>query len=156
MISQNLQKAIDALKIQDVYLRLSQAQCAEGFRPQFSEMESIQTQQMQVVRKSVVFETNDNSQLLDVHILLGLRWIEPQQEGGDKEPEIKAFIEAEFVAEYLVIEELSQECIDEFAKKNAIYHVWPYWRELLNSQEVRLRLPVTSLPMVQLAHHKNT
>ena len=65
---------------------------------------------------------------------------------------VKALIEVTYVAKYRVNEgaELEQEAIDEFATKNAIYHVWPYWREYLSTTLARAHLPPFTLPMFVL------
>lgn len=79
---------------------------------------------------------------------------EPKVEGGSEEKEeenIKAVIEATFLAEYLIEGEPGQKALDAFALKNASYHVWPYWREFLMSQSMRMNLPKVALPAVQFA-----
>ena len=62
-------------------------------------------------------------------------------------------IEAEFVAEYAMGEQLEKDCLDEFALRNASYHVWPYWRELLMSQCTRMHLPRLVMPTTQVAQN---
>lgn len=157
MISDALQQAIDHLHIQDVYQRWNQSRCAEGFYPQEADFNQLQSQQMHAVRRSEVFSTSDRQKLLRVMLVMGIRWTVPAvQEGGSEEtvePDIKALIEAEFVAEYWFTADLPNECLDAFAQKNASYHVWPYWREYLMSQSERLRLPKVMLATRQLLHH---
>lgn len=154
MIDANLQKAIDNLQIQDVYLRNTMASCVDDFDPKYSSnLANFTLQQMQLVRQSTVVEVEGDGRLLRVYMLLGTRWVEPLQDA--EEPKVRAVIEAEFVAEYRITDALAQDCIDEFAKKNAGYHVWPYWREYLASQCERLRLPRLVLPAVQLPHYRH-
>lgn len=144
----NLQKAIDSLVINDVYLKTAQSSCVGDFEPKyFSALDTLQIQQMHSVQESIVVTLDDNITLLRVLIRVGVRWIGP--ENTEDNPDIKAFIEADFIAEYVMKSELEQACIDEFSLKNASYHVWPYWREYLGSQCERLRLPRLMLPMVQ-------
>ncbi len=152
MISVALQQAIDGLLIQDVYVRWTQSQCAEGFRPQGFDFSTLHAQQMCMVKHAEVFEIAGDGKLLKVAILLGMRWVLPLVEG--KVPDVKAMVEAEFIAEYRFESEVVQEGVDEFAERNAIYHVWPYWREYLSSQTERLRLPREMLSTIQLSHHK--
>lgn len=162
MISDALQQAIDSLHIQDVYQRWNRSHCAEGFYPQEMDFTQLQTQQMQAVTRSEVFDTGNTEHLLRVMVVMGVRWIVPptqasiqeDETGETTEPDIKAFIEAEFVAEYQFTVGLPHECLDEFARKNASYHVWPYWREYLMSQSERLRLPRAMLGTMQLPHHR--
>ncbi|WP_417552458.1 hypothetical protein [Marinomonas fungiae] len=144
--SVNLQKAIDNLSIQDVYLKSSQAECSEDFDPKRTEHTELLVQQMHTVRRSEVIQTNEDELILKVYVRMGTRWVLPV-EGQD--PEIKAFVEADFIAEYAMAELLETEAVDEFSLKNASFHVWPYWREFLSSQCERLRLPRLVLPAVQ-------
>lgn len=148
-VSNKLQQAIESLIISDVYQKESTAYCAEDFDPKsFNELESLHVQQMHSVHKSEIIEVEENGELLRVFIRLGTRWVSSQEQ---EEPDVKAAIESEFIAEYQIKTSLEQDCIDEFALKNASYHVWPYWREYLSSQCERMRLPRVVLPTVQFS-----
>lgn len=154
MISSNLQAAIKALKIQDVYVRDQVANCRDDFNPKYeADIDSLTVQQMHLVRQSNVFEADEGNCLLQVFIRLGVRWVNPAE--SSEELSIRAFIEAEFVAEYSMSQNLDQQSIDEFALKNASYHVWPYWRELLSSQCARMQLPRLIMPTVQFAQNRD-
>lgn len=153
MISAELQKAIDSLAIQDVYVREQVATCEKDFDPKYApDIDRLIVQQMHIVRGSKVVEQDDGAHLLRVFVLLGTRWIDPAEENEDLS--VRALIEAEFVAEYRMTKELEKACIDEFSLKNTSYHVWPYWRELLGSHCMRMHLPRLMLPTFQLAHHR--
>ena len=154
MISAGLQKAIDHLTIHDVYVRDQVASCMGEFDPKYAaEIERLTIQQMHVVKQATVAALDDESQLLRVFVRLGVRWVDP--EGENEALSVKAVIEAEFIAEYQMTATLEQACIDEFCLKNASYHVWPYWRELLSNQCARMHLPRLLLPAVQLAHNRH-
>lgn len=143
-----LQKAIENLVIEDVYQKSSRSFCADDFDPKsYSEMEELHIQQMHVVHKSETIQIEGDGELLRVFVRLGTRWVVPSDDAS--EPDIKAAIESDFIAEYRINSHLEQECIDEFSLKNASYHVWPYWREYLSSQCERMRLPRIVLPTVQ-------
>ncbi len=146
--SNQLQKAIENLVIEDVYQKSSTSFCANDFDPKsYSEMEHLHIQQMHVVHKSETIQIEDDGELLRVFVRLGTRWVVPSDD--ESEPNIRAAIESDFIAEYRINSHLEQECIDEFSLKNASYHVWPYWREYLSSQCERMRLPRVVLPTVQ-------
>ncbi|AYV39037.1 hypothetical protein V6S06_22530 [Aeromonas hydrophila] len=148
-VSKSLQQAIESLHIADVYLKATRAQSQDEFDPKFFDAQTeLQVQQMHVVRRSEVIQIEGDGQLLRVYIRLGARWIMPRE--GD-EPEVKAFVEGDYIAEYQMVVPLEQAAIDEFALKNASYHVWPYWREFLSSQCERLRLPRVVLPTTQFS-----
>lgn len=151
-ISATLQDAIDNLKLQDVYLRDTFSHCHDDFDPKYPEMETLKIQQMHVIRQSTVADVEDDGKLVRVFVRFGVRWVSPVEE--QQEPEVFANIEAEFIAEYALDEEIQQTCIDEFATQNASLHVWPYWREFLASQCERMRLPRIILPAWQLPHHR--
>lgn len=154
MITEKLQKAIDALHIYDVYLHNSISQCVNGFDPKYDQdLDKLITQTKHGVKQSHLAKVDDNLSLVRVFIEVGVRLVDPKIEQEDES--VKAFIEAEFIAEYIVDEDLEQDCIDEYALKNASYHVWPYWREFLMSQCTRMYLPRLVLPAVQLAHNRH-
>lgn len=153
MISAALQKAIDSLQIQDVYLRDLLAHCQPDFDPKYhANDEGLVVQTKHYVKQSLLL-TVDDQQMLQVFIELGARWFDEKEQ--DEAKAVKVLVEAEYVAEYLLKEALDKESIDEFSLKNASYHIWPYWRELLSSQCARMRLPCVTIPTIQLAHNRH-
>lgn len=64
---------------------------------------------------------------------------------------VRALIAATMVAEYELISDPGAAALTAFARRNASYHVWPYWREFLAAQCVRMNLPKIILPAVQFA-----
>jgi hypothetical protein len=152
-----LQKAIDALQIHDVCLRTAVASIDDGFEPKYDpEPERLVLQFLHEVTKSAVLELNndgDTQQLYRVYIELGARWVERplEGEGAKSEPDVKAIVRVVMVAEYLMREHPGEAALKEFAIHNASYHVWPYWREYLSSQCLRMNLPKVTLPAVQFA-----
>jgi hypothetical protein len=148
-----LQKAIDNLRIEDVYPRHILAACMNDFEPKYHpNIDSLSLQTLHSVARSAVAEVDLKRQILRVFIEVGMRWVDEKIE--DPEKQVMAVIEAEFVAEYEFKDKLGQESIDAFAMQNASYHVWPYWRELLSSQCQRLNLPRLILPARQLPNHR--
>jgi hypothetical protein len=155
MISSMLQKAIDNLQIRDVYLRDLRANCSDGFDPKYADYETITVQTKHQVKTSELAKLNGEEDVLRVNVELGARWIDTGGSEDDKDRTVCALIEAEFIAEYSLKGSLESECVDEFALKNVSYHVWPYWRELLMSQCLRMHLPKLVLPTTQLAHNRS-
>lgn len=150
MADDKLQRALSHLAISDVYLVSSVAKHAEGFNPKTAHaLEGLKVQTMHLARRSEVLEIEKaDHYLLRIVLGFGARWISGSGAEED-EPEIRAFVEADYVAEYLMDERLEQDEIDAFALQNASYHVWPYWREYLMSQCERLRMPRLILPTKQ-------
>jgi hypothetical protein len=154
MISSELQKAIDALQIKDVYVRNLKAECKEGFDAKYVDYELIVVQTKHKVTKSELAEITGDGNVLRVNVELGARWVNSKEPSDDEHSNVCALVEAEFIAEYSLKGSLEQECIDEFALKNVSYHVWPYWRELLTSQCMRMHLPKLVLPVTQIADNR--
>ena len=154
MINANLQKALDNLKIKDVYVRDLVASCNGDFNPKYApDIDKLQIQQLHWIKQANVIEIDDETRFLQAFVRVGIRWIDPEEK--NEEISVRATIEAEFIAEYEMGEKLDQACVDEFCLKNASYHVWPYWRELLSSQCVRMNLPKLVLPTVQVAQNRH-
>ena len=159
-----LQKAIDCLQVSDISLHSCNLSLAEGFDPKYSdEVNELQLKFRHLVARSetLTFE-NDEDQplcLFRVFIVVGTRWV--TEDGSDDHAEsdgqddVKASIEATFVAEYRFTENPGKEALEAFALKNASYHVWPYWREYLMNQAMRMNLPKVALPVVQFVGNQN-
>lgn len=153
MANKNLQKAIDSLRISDIYVRNLESKSFDGFDPKHTGLEGLVIQTKHLVTKSEIVQIDNNEKLFRVFVEVGVKWATEDEE---KELTPQVFIEAEYVAEYAVNGELEGECFNEFALRNVSYHVWPYWRELLTSQCDRMRLPRIMLPMTQIAHNQNS
>lgn len=154
MINANLQTAIDKLRIHDVYLKSSISQCLNGFEPKYRQNnDTLNVQTKHFVTQAEVIKLGETELLMRVFVEFGVRWMDINI--SEEDQSIQALIEAEFVAEYSMDEELNQECVDEYALKNASFHVWPYWREFVMSQSNRMYLPRYVLPTIQLAHNRH-
>lgn len=154
MSNSKLQKAIENLKIADLYVRDLVSKCHDDFDPKYADMNDVAIQTKHMVTKSDVVQNDDGDTLFRVFVEVGVKWVnEGEQEQIDVD--YLAWIEAAFVAEYDIIGQLDDECLGEFALKNVSYHVWPYWRELLTSQCDRMRLPRLLLPMTQISDNQD-
>lgn len=143
-----LQQAIQALAIEDVYLHAIQANCADSFDPKYGNgVIELQVENMQHLKEVQLLTLDDQRNILRLKLRLGTRLVKPME----KEPsEVMAVIEAEFIAEYTLKHEIDEACIQAFAEQNASYHVWPYWRELVSSQCERMHLPRIVIPTIQV------
>jgi hypothetical protein len=174
-----LQEAIDALRIRDVYLRDSETYLADGFEPKYDpDADALEVQFQHVVTESSVLEVDDDGELparlFRVFIRLGARLVAPLEsdekpqstphndpaDGEDRDSidpsRVRALIAGMMVAEYDLVGEPSEAALKAFALRNASYHVWPYWREFLATQCVRMNLPKVVLPAVQFAQRPAT
>jgi hypothetical protein len=156
-----LQKAIDCLKIRDVYLYSSSSSLEETFEPKYDpDLNKIEVQFKHIVVRSSVLALEDDSKtikLFRVFVDLGARWILPTtNENAVDTSEIKARIEGIMVAEYFMQEDPGSEALKQFAMKNASYHIWPYWREYLTAHCQRMNLPKLIIPTVQFAGNQKS
>lgn len=156
-----LQEAISCLAIQDVYIRGHSLITAPDYDPKFNPG-TLSVQLRAHVQSGQIINLRNNeaqeevpTRLLRVHVDTGLRLVSgadanQSPETGDTAPPntVRAELTAQFVAEYLITcPDLSDEARNVFVERNAAFHVWPYWRELIESVCARARLPLVILPM---------
>ena len=73
--------------------------------------------------------------------ILGVRLLERDNDTQlDNEEQPLLVVSAEFCATYLSHEQLSADEASAFAQDNALYHIWPYWREFVQSVSCRIGL----------------
>ncbi len=166
-MSESLRKAIKSLVIQDVYLRNSSTLVTDGFEPKYQDKNATyQLQFKHLVEKAEMLELEQDKgptqKLMRVFLQVGCRLLNAASSDTDKESveqessedDFLVQIEAQYIAEYLMTEPLDQDAVDAFALENASYHVWPYWREYITSQCLRMNLPKIVLPTKQLASNR--
>lgn len=162
-MDKELQRAIEALSIEDVSIRTSAASLVDGYDPKFDpEIDSLRAELSHLVKGFEVVEVGQNGEaaalMLRVLVELGVRWrphgghsegdAEEPRENPDSQTHV-AFVEALMVADYSVDPNPGQDALESFALQNASFHVWPYWREYLANQCRRMNLPPIMLPMRQ-------
>ncbi|WP_019935804.1 hypothetical protein [Oceanimonas smirnovii] len=145
---QQLQQAIEALAIEDVYLYSSQASCTDNFDPKYGNgVIELKVQHMRKLKEVQLLTLDDKRKILRVQLQLGTRLVKPVEATP---VEVMAFIEATFIAEYVLKGDLPEDCIQAFANKNVSYHIWPYWREFVSSQCEKMHLPRIVVPTIQV------
>ena len=100
--------------------------------------------------KSNAYGTNANGNQLVVRPTLS---ISAHRRSGDKvEKEELIFIEATFVILYICenVDEIAAENVEAFANSNAIFNVWPFWRELVMSVSTRMRITPIVVPLLRI------
>ena len=162
-MDKELQRAINALSIEDVSIRTSAASLVDGYDPRFDpDIGNLRAELSHLVKGFEVVEVgrNGNGAKLFLRVLVGfgVRWrrVDGQSEDEDEEPgetpelpDPVAFVEALMVADYSMGQDPGQEALERFAVHNASFHIWPYWREYLANQCRRMNLPPVMLPMRQ-------
>lgn len=158
-----IDQAARALNIQDVCLRNSRVFLDEDFDPILSGWDVLGVQFRQHVIESLVVNVTDeagnSSKMLRVLYECAFRLIpqegsetkDPTKDfGEDDAPKTLAMSIARFAAYYQITDELEKDAIDEFAKFNVGYHVWPYWREYASSIAARFKLPTFMVPLYRI------
>ena len=150
-----LNRALDNLHIEDLALRRSvvevDADCILGLDENQLEIQL----KWRAESGRLLNITDDNTKksrvLFIVEIGTSVRLLDKQQKDPNESAELKtrAQVDATFLASYRVQDgaNVEQPALDEFAKHNVIYHVWPYWREYLSNTLGRAHLPAFTLPM---------
>lgn len=155
-----LQLAIDALTIEDVSIRSVTVEMADGYDPKFDpDAEELDVQLKHVVSSFELIDVGNEEQsveLLRVFIDLGVRWVRPTVAAAGEDPDDLsessnkvAAIEAVLIADYSMEHNPGEDALEQFAQQNASFHVWPYWREFVSNQCLRMNLPKLVLPTRQ-------
>lgn len=154
MNSEALMKVRDRLMIQQVYPSRISLSSHPDFEPMLQQPET-STQFAWGAREVTIQELatddpKDNLKMVKFRAPTRARIVKGQKpaEGDYAEEDVLALIEIEFVVEYTVTgtEDLDEDGMNEFGQHNMPYHLWPYWRELLQNLAMRCRLPVPSMP----------
>jgi hypothetical protein len=147
----DFQTVKDSLVFNDIYIKSTNASCADDWDPKRSDIDEVRFKFMHQIKTSEVLtveENGDSRQYFRVNLLVGCRFVTADD---NEEDEMKAQIEATFCAEYLMTkEDVNPDGLKVFALENVSYHVWPYWREYLVNMCSRLNLPKVPLPTRQI------
>jgi hypothetical protein len=162
MNTEALNKAIASLKFVDVFVTNSTCNLNPDFDPKFdARSENLSFQTKNFVTASAVIEGEGEDGLLQMFRVtseLGIRVVcKDDVEAGVDEPEVLALVEATMEADYSITDASiidDQEALDTFALNNVSYHVWPYWREYVTSQLLRMNMPKLVLPMLLRASNQ--
>jgi len=137
-------RAQECLAIQVVRLSNSQVKKRPGLRPDNADalVESILGfQGVSQVAQTTAKKADDTP--LWVYTFQYTVGVKVTSKESDAEAENSELVEitAGFDAEYISTEELNSDDVGDFSKKNVGYHVWPYWREYVQSTVARMDLP---------------
>ncbi len=158
MADVSLQEAIRNLLIADVFPRNLKVTVREDFDQKYDESPvSVQFRHnlTQISKLEMTVEQAGSSDKIPVvrfTFETGLRFVSkpPEADGEVEDSMVCAEVIADIVAEYRLRGDVDEESLQEFGSRNALYHVWPYWREVVQSMAVRFRLPPFPLPMYQI------
>lgn len=144
-MSDALKQAQNCLAIHSVNLRESAVQVGSAVEPWDYDRSRAQTQSFrQVIRvQEVERQWKDEGQSTweyRFHYALGVRLIDRDTDKADEDPEVDLEIKAVFQARYLCKRQLEDEECSAFAQDNVGCHVWPYWREFVQTTCNRIGL----------------
>ena len=71
---------------------------------------------------------------------LGVRLLKKNDKGEDDDENPLLVISAQFAAVYLSDGKLTEDEVNAFSRDQAVVHIWPYWREYVQSSCFRLGL----------------
>lgn len=147
------QKAKDNLKIKSVTMRNSIIELNNDIEPfQLNDFETeTQSYREPAKVKQMYFKSNEKEHWeYSFFYSVGIRLVESngaeQDSEADEEPNVLVVITAVYSALYRSEIQLEKEAIDAFAEENVGYHVWPYWREFVQSSAGRLNVPAPEIP----------
>lgn len=141
-MSTDLNDAIKALSLHDVYLQNLKCSGIESLVQKYTiKFDSMHVFQFHKINDAAVFEVDGIGKIFTIGMSFGIRLTSPE----DKKEQIAEII-GDFVVQYLIQGDLSQEVLEEFAFKEANKNAWPSWRETLEYNLIKMRLPKVTLP----------
>lgn len=151
-----LQEAQSALSIGGIYIRSIESFIADDIIPEQIDSLDLERQEFQSPKRYIQYQLkNDNSETQEVRYeyIIGTRLIKPTT---DEEGDVKTIFELKtvFEARYQSKIDISDESLKEFGIHNVGFHVWPYWRELL--QSTCLRMGITPLEVKMYVRPKTS
>lgn len=151
----DLQRAQKALAIQDVYVSEANAWADRSFDPTIPLAQPVGLQ-LRVNQEGQceirTIEGNEEfTHVVRFFVGTGIRMLKDGIDPNNpdlKREDLVGEVTATFVLRYFwrVGEAPTLELLGAFAD-NAIHHLWPYWREFVQTATARLRLPPVVLPM---------
>lgn len=155
-----LTRAQDCLRIESVNLKESFISLADDTEVADLDSEETISQSFRSVTKVKEVELSEkvegaNRDFWEYSFLysVGVRLIYTDQadESFDEGFEPLLQVMADFSARYISQEKLDKEALTAFSEENVGYHVWPYWREFVQSSCSRIGLwPAIEIPLYRV------
>jgi len=143
-----LKQAAEVLSPVGVYLNSSKVYTHPDFHPQHNNGELQVQYKAKHLSEYKLFRADDESQsFMAFRYETGVRLVDESVAEKDNDY-IRAEIIAVFVSEYQLKDPdaFDEAAMTEFLNYNVRFHVWPFWREYLQSTCTRMGLPVIPLP----------
>ncbi|PMG79378.1 hypothetical protein BCU84_05660 [Shewanella sp. 10N.286.51.B7] len=138
---------IQSVTLKNLYVNLCDELDSEDFEDRYLE----NSQELKGLKMYKSLEIEEGKWLYKLYTVIGIRFVSDEDfENEDTGTSIEPLLEirSEFVAQYESPCELSEDEINQFGEQHVFYHVWPYWREVLQSSCARLNInPITIPPL---------
>lgn len=141
MNDEALKSAFGSLKLKDIILH--EARFSRPTAPPAEVEAMVRAKRIVQFGRADAAESGAPTDLLQVMVALGVRVTGKE---GDDAP-VYVEIEADFLAEYEIVAEITEESIKAFASFNAVHNVWPFWRQHVFDVVQRARLSPIEVPL---------
>lgn len=148
--SELLSQAIAGLHLRDIVLFSSRFERPTP-PPESPDVEVlVQTKRQVRFERGETSEAGNVQQHLQVVVELGLRVVK----NTDPDATVYFEIEADFLAEYEVRNEIAEDAVRVFSELNSVHNVWPFWRQHVFDVVQRGRLPHVEVPLFAVQQTK--
>jgi len=148
MNNELLKKAAEVLTPVGVYLRSSKVYTHPDFHPQHNNGElQVQYKSKNLSEYKLLCAEDESQNFIAFQYEAGVRLVDETVDEKDG-AYVQAEIIAVFTSEYQLKDSdaFDEAAMSEFLNCNVRFHVWPFWREYLQSTCTRMGLPVIPLP----------
>lgn len=159
--TQALDVAQTALRIGVVELRTADISSSLDI-VDYTDLELVQQSYRKCIRiREAKYDASDSEEIADENLFeygffydVGIRLVK-KEDIDSEDVEAVLEIKALFEASYLAHEEVPQDSIEAFSENNVGYHVWPFWREFVQSTAARMgKSGVLEVPMYRITRSK--
>ena len=152
-MTSKLKKCVDSLKVHRVNTRYIYSNLLDSYEVDEVKPSDLEnTQQLRNLDRLGVGSTdNENLYVYRFVNTIGVRCIRDEDKDSDSE-DIEPILEiqAQFTTDYLSECELDDEALKAFGDNHVYYHLWPYWREIVQSTCSRMELPILRVSPYQV------
>jgi preprotein translocase subunit SecB len=99
---------------------------------------------------------NENVTIFQAVVELGIRVVAADSEDANASESVYAQIEATFMAEYSLTDDIPEDALQAFAELNGVHNVWPFWRQHVFDIVQRAGLPHIDVPLFAGNHVDHT
>jgi len=143
-----LQQAARVLTPIGVFLRTTTVRIHPAFQPRHGKSDlKVEYKARHISEYKLLLEEAEKTGVVSFQFEAGVRLVDDEvDEAADDY--VKVEMVAVFASEYQLSEAATfdEDAMSEFLNHNVRHHVWPYWREYLQSTCARMGLPVIPVP----------